>query len=214
MRMGILVLFQISARRLSQLFIGEYYIGCGMFVINGFYYVEKCFLRPRVFFNWDTRKAWNDLKGRTYKGQKTVVLVLKTWSWFYENTKNKNKQTESKGTGEGQWHGFGLNLVLKVQVRPHEELGVGVEAKRLAAGLLRLPGCSASAPARLPCQGRGLTLTAHRQQPHRPQRARTFQGNGNSVFCSYTARRTRGWKKGTKTLVFLNFSGFCQYVSS
>ena len=50
MRVGIVFLFQISARRLSQLFIGKYYIGCGMFVINGFYYVEKCFLRPRVFF--------------------------------------------------------------------------------------------------------------------------------------------------------------------
>lgn len=48
-----------------------------------------------------------------------------------------------------------MNLLLKMQVRPHEELGVGVEAKHLAAGLLWLPGCSASAPARLPCRGRG-----------------------------------------------------------
>ena len=84
-----------------------------------------------------------------------MVLVLKTWSWFYENTKNKIKRTESKRTGDEQWHGFGLNLALKVQVRPHEELGVGVKAKRLAAGLPPLPGCSASAPAHLPRWGGG-----------------------------------------------------------
>lgn len=89
-----------------------------------------------------------------------------------------------------------------MQVRPHEELGVGAKAKHLAAGLLPLPSCSASAPAHLPCWGRGITLTAHRQWPHRRQRARTFQGNGNSVFCNYENPRL---EKGDKNLGFSPF---------
>lgn len=104
-----------------------------------------------------------------------MVLVLKTWSWFYENTKNKIKRTESKRTGDEQWHGFGLNLALKVQVRPHEELGVGVKAKRLAAGLPPLPGCSASAPARLPRWGGGHADSTRQQPQHRSVQER-FRG--------------------------------------
>ena len=117
-------------------------------------------------------------------------------------------RAEHKRTGDEQWHGFGLNLALKVQVRPHEALGVGLRAKRLAAGLLPLPGCSASAPACLPRWGGG-SRWRHAAAASAPQCARTFQGNGNSAFCNYTALRTRGCRKGTKTFRFLDFSGFC-----
>ena len=162
------------------------------------------FPQAQSILYWDTDKAWNGPKGRTHKGQKRVVLVLKTWSWFYENTKNKIKRTESKRTGDEQWHGFGLNLALKVQVRPHEELGVGVKAKRLAAGLPPLPGSSASAPARLPHWGGG-SHWRHAVAASAPQRARMFQGSGNSTFWITMPWEPKAAERGQKTFIFSIF---------
>lgn len=66
-------------------------------------------------------------------------------------------------------------------------LGGGVKQRALQLAPSHCLATPAPAPARLSRRDREVTLMAHRQQPHPPQGTRTFQGNGNSTFCHYTA---------------------------